>query len=122
MPVDDDQTWASRAACAGCEPDRLFVQGAAQREVRELCFSCPVRLDCLADALTSHTAFGVWGGLTERERRAVLRQYPHVTNWAEWLREADDELVDELQADRPPRVIARMRAQQRARLEEARTA
>lgn len=118
VSVNGDQTWASRAACAGAEPDVLFVRGAAQRKVRELCFSCPVRMECLADALSSNAAFGVWGGLTERERRALLRQYPHVTDWTQWLQQEDDEIVAELHADRPPRVIAHVRARQRAQMDE----
>ena len=81
MKANEDQTWASRAACASAEPDALFVRGAAQRSVRELCFSCPVRMECLADALDSQTSFGVWGGLTERERRALLRRFPEVEDW-----------------------------------------
>ena len=110
MKVDDDQTWASRAACAGTEPDALFVRGAAQRSARELCFGCPVRMNCLADALNSQTTFGVWGGLTERERRALLRRYPEVADWSSWLEREDDELIAELKAQRAPRIIARMRS------------
>ena len=71
--VETDQTWAVYAACAHADPDALFVKGAAQREVRQVCFSCPVRVQCLADALDSKITFGVWGGLTERERRAIMR-------------------------------------------------
>lgn len=105
-----DQTWAARAACASSEPDALFVRGAAQRNARELCFGCPVRMECLADALNSNTMFGVWGGLTERERRALLRRYPEVHDWAGWLRREDDELIAELRSQRAPRIIARTRA------------
>jgi len=75
-------------------------------------------MECLADALSSNAAFGVWGGLTERERRALLRQYPHVTDWTQWLQQEDDEIVAELHADRPPRVIAHVRARQRAQMDE----
>ncbi|MPV37388.1 WhiB family transcriptional regulator [Georgenia subflava] len=114
MTVNEDQTWALRAACAAAEPDALFVRGAAQRQVRELCFSCEVRMECLADALSSQTSFGVWGGLTERERRALLRRYPEVTDWAAWLRRDDDELVTELREQRAPRIIARARAERTA--------
>jgi len=107
---DKDQTWASRTACAGTEPDALFVRGAAQRQARQLCFTCPVRMECLADALSSNASFGVWGGLTERERRALVRRYPEVSDWEAWLRREDDELIAELRAQRAPRIIARMRA------------
>lgn len=109
MTVNEDQSWTARALCANAEPDELFVQGAAQRQARSMCFSCEVRLECLADALNSRAAFGVWGGLTERERRAMLRKYPHITNWEEWLREADDELAEELRSRRTPRVLAYVR-------------
>lgn len=74
-----------------------------------MCISCEVRLECLADALNSRASFGVWGGLTERERRAMLRRYPDVTRWEDWLREADDELAHELRSRRTPRVLAYVR-------------
>lgn len=80
-----DVHWQARAACHTVEPDSLFVQGAAQREARTVCQGCPVRLECLADALDSRTEFGVWGGLTERERRALRRRRPDVTSWRELL-------------------------------------
>ena len=80
----DDQSWVARALCASIEPDVLFVQGASQRQVRMRCYECEVRLECLADALESEANYGVWGGLTERERRAILRHYPHAENWLEW--------------------------------------
>jgi WhiB family transcriptional regulator, redox-sensing transcriptional regulator len=90
--VIDDRTWAGEAACAQTSPDTLFVRGAAQRTARELCFSCPVRMACLVEALSSGTEFGVWGGMTERERRALLKRYPSVTDWATWLAEHGHEI------------------------------
>ncbi len=104
-----DQTWAARAACADAEPDQLFGKGAEQRDARTLCFTCPVRMECLAEALDSESSFGVWGGLTERERRALLRRFPEVEDWGEWLRREDDELVAEIHARRAPRILARVR-------------
>ncbi|MEE6281528.1 WhiB family transcriptional regulator [Georgenia sunbinii] len=109
MSSTNDQTWAVRAACREVGPDELFVRGAAQRAARELCFHCPVRLECLADALDAHVPFGVWGGLTERERRALLRRYPEVPSWTERLRDEDDELIAELRSARAPRILARVR-------------
>ncbi len=73
--------WTVRAVCAGGDPDTLFVTGAAQREAAKICQACPVRLECLADALDNHIEYGVWGGMTERQRRAVLKKSPEVTNW-----------------------------------------
>lgn len=40
-----------------------------------------MRYECLADALDNRIEFGVWGGMTERERRALLRRHPHVASW-----------------------------------------
>ncbi|MFT0761898.1 WhiB family transcriptional regulator [Scrofimicrobium sp. R131] len=104
-----DRRWVDRAVCAGGEPDALFVQGAAQRQVRQRCLACPVRIECLADALQTEANFGVWGGLTERERRAILRHYHDVEDWYSWLLHSDDGLAEELRQNRIPRVFARMR-------------
>jgi WhiB family redox-sensing transcriptional regulator len=76
-----DGDWTARAACRDVDPDELFVQGAAQNRVKTRCFGCLVRTQCLADALDNHVEFGVWGGMTERERRALLRRHPKVTSW-----------------------------------------
>lgn len=73
--------WSAQAACRGTDPDTLFVQGAAQNRAKAVCMGCVVRTECLADALDNRTPFGVWGGMTERERRALLRTRPDVTNW-----------------------------------------
>ena len=80
--------WTVRAACKGTDPDELFVQGAAQNRAKLICRGCPVRTECLADALDNGNEFGVWGGLTERERRALLRRRPDVTSWRELLERA----------------------------------
>ena len=77
--------WPSRAACRATDPDELFVQGAAQNKVKVICRGCPVRAECLADALDNRIEFGVWGGMTERERRALLRRRPNVTSWRRLL-------------------------------------
>ncbi|WP_241193525.1 WhiB family transcriptional regulator, partial [Streptomyces sp. ADI96-15] len=52
------------------------------------CTGCPVRTECLADALDNRVEFGVWGGMTERERRALLRRRPTVTSWRRLLETA----------------------------------
>jgi WhiB family transcriptional regulator, redox-sensing transcriptional regulator len=74
--------WAPQGRCAGTDPDALFVQGKAQRNAKLICRGCPVVAECLADALDNRTEFGVWGGMTERERRALLRRRPDVASWA----------------------------------------
>ncbi|MGI8648593.1 MAG: WhiB family transcriptional regulator [Acidimicrobiales bacterium] len=73
--------WASRGACRSSDPDALFVQGSAQNRAKAVCLGCPVRSECLADALDNRIEFGVWGGMTERERRSLLRRSPKVTSW-----------------------------------------
>jgi WhiB family redox-sensing transcriptional regulator len=73
--------WAPRGACQTDDPDALFVQGAAQNRAKSICGGCPVRVECLADALDNRVEFGVWGGMTERERRALLRRRPDVDSW-----------------------------------------
>jgi WhiB family redox-sensing transcriptional regulator len=75
------EQWALQGACTDVEPDALFVRGAAQQQAKQVCMSCPVIAECLADALDNHTEFGVWGGMTERERRALLKRRPGVTSW-----------------------------------------
>lgn len=102
-----DQTWAVQAACSAVDPDSLFVRGAAQRQVRQVCAGCPVRIECLADALDSNTTFGVWGGMTERERRALLRRFPNETDWYERLTTSDEYVAIELRAGRVPRFSSR---------------
>ena len=82
--------WATRGRCAGQDPDALFVEGKEQRAAKALCKGCPVIAECLADALDNRTPFGVWGGMTERERRALLRARPEVTDWAALLRSLRD--------------------------------
>lgn len=83
--------WAVRAACNGTDPDELFVQGAAQNRAKLICMGCEVRTECLADALDNRVEFGVWGGMTERERRALLRRRPDVTSWRRLLDAAREE-------------------------------
>ncbi len=89
--------WAAQGACRNSDPDALFVQGAAQNRAKLVCMSCPVRTECLSDALDSRIEFGVWGGMTERERRALLRRRPNVQSWRRLLETAREEqfrLVD----------------------------
>ncbi len=84
------QDWAVQAACLTTDPDELFVQGAAQNRAKAVCSGCVVRTECLADALDNRVEFGVWGGMTERERRAVLKKRPNVRSWRRLLEAARD--------------------------------
>ena len=74
--------WAKQGSCSQGDPDDLFVQGAEQNRAKAVCMGCPVRTECLADALDNRTEFGVWGGMTERERRALLKRRPNIRSWS----------------------------------------
>lgn len=84
----DQSDWRVSASCRDEDPDGLFVRGAEQRRAKVVCLGCPVRTECLAEALDNRMEFGVWGGMTERERRALLRRRPDVTSWRELLDKA----------------------------------
>ena len=81
----EDRGWASKALCKDTDPDELFVRGSAQRRAAALCRQCPVMWECAADALDNQVEYGVWGGLTERQRRALLKQHPEVVSWVDFL-------------------------------------
>jgi len=87
-PRDPLQDWTARSACRTADPDDLFVSGAAQNRAKAVCMGCPVRAECLADALDNRVEFGVWGGMTERERRALLRRRPDVQSWSQLFEQA----------------------------------
>ncbi len=86
--------WASMAVCKQAAPDELFVRGAEQHRAKLVCGGCPVRTECLAEALDNQIEWGVWGGMTERERRAILRKRPNVTSWRTLLETAMTEHAD----------------------------
>jgi WhiB family transcriptional regulator, redox-sensing transcriptional regulator len=77
--------WVLKALCRSTDPDELFVRGRAQTNATAICRHCPVVAECLADALDNQVEFGVWGGMTERQRRALLKQHPEVVSWSEFF-------------------------------------
>src|SRR4029079_369003 len=85
-----NQDWAAQAACRGQQPDKLFVRGAEQNKAKQVCGACPVRTECLAEALDNQIEWGVWGGMTERERRALLRRRPNAS-WRAVLEQAREQ-------------------------------
>jgi WhiB family redox-sensing transcriptional regulator len=71
----DDRTWQDYANCLGVDPDLFFPErGASTREAKEVCRGCIVRAQCLEYALVNSEKFGIWGGMSERERRRIRRQ------------------------------------------------
>lgn len=79
----------SRARCLDVALDTMFVEGADQNHAKQICTPCPLRAACLAEALDNRIEFGVWGGMTERERRALLRRRPDVRDWTGLLQRAE---------------------------------
>jgi WhiB family redox-sensing transcriptional regulator len=75
-----DDNWTARARCRD-RPDEMFVRGSEQHRAKAVCAGCPVRAECLSEALDDRLEWGVWGGMTERERRAVLRKRPNIRSW-----------------------------------------
>ena len=66
--------WMSEAACAQIDSDPWFPEkGGSTREVKKICAACPVQTQCLKYALDHDERFGVWGGMSERERRRLKR-------------------------------------------------
>lgn len=83
--TSEDRAWVSNALCRDTDPDELFVRGAAQRKAPTICRNCLVKRECGADALDNKVEYGVWGGLTERRRRALLKEHPEVMSWADFF-------------------------------------
>ena len=96
--LETQQDWTAKSACRTSDPDDLFVTGAAQNRAKAVCMGCPVRTECLSDALDNRVEFGVWGGMTERERRALLRRRPDVTSWKQLLETARAEALGTVRA------------------------
>ena len=72
---DLDTGWKDLSNCLGVDPDLFFPErGASTREAKEVCRGCEVRIDCLEYALQNGEKFGIWGGMSERERRRIRRQ------------------------------------------------
>ncbi len=83
LPRGED--WRSAAACQDTDPDLFFpVSGSGRsldqaEQAKAVCAGCPVRPSCLAFALRTGQAHGIWGGLTEEERLIARARPAH--NW-----------------------------------------
>ncbi len=67
--------WQERALCAQTDPEAFFPEkGGSTREAKRVCTGCEVRAECLEYALANDERFGIWGGLSERERRRLKKQ------------------------------------------------
>jgi len=71
----DEAGWQEQALCAETDPEAFFPEkGGSTREAKRVCLSCEVRAECLEYALENDERFGIWGGLSERERRRVKKE------------------------------------------------
>lgn len=72
--TEEDDQWQERALCAQTDPEAFFPEkGGSTREAKRICLGCEVRDRCLEYALANDERFGIWGGLSERERRRLKR-------------------------------------------------
>ena len=74
---DDEETlsWQSDSLCAQTDPEAFFPEkGGSTRDAKKICASCEVRPQCLQYALANDERFGIWGGLSERERRKLRKR------------------------------------------------
>lgn len=72
---DSALSWQERALCAQTDPEAFFPEkGGSTREAKRVCTACEVRVECLEYALANDERFGIWGGLSERERRKLKRR------------------------------------------------
>ncbi len=71
---DGPLAWQHQALCAQTDPEAFFPEkGGSTREAKSICATCEVRAECLEYALGNDERFGIWGGLSERERRRLRR-------------------------------------------------
>ena len=70
-----EQDWRGLGSCSKTDPDLWFAVGAMEhKQAKRICRECPVQSQCLAYAMDAPVDHGIWGGLTERERRRFRRQ------------------------------------------------
>ena len=73
-PESEENQWQDRALCAQTDPEAFFPEkGGSTREAKRICLGCEVKDQCLDYALAHDERFGIWGGLSERERRRLKR-------------------------------------------------
>lgn len=73
--LPDEASWQERSLCAQTDPEAFFPEkGGSTREAKKICTGCEVRSECLEYALAHDERFGIWGGLSERERRRLKRR------------------------------------------------
>jgi WhiB family redox-sensing transcriptional regulator len=71
----DDLAWQDYSNCRGADADLFFPErGASTRKAKAICNACQVQAECLEFAIQQSEKFGIWGGLSERERRRIRKE------------------------------------------------
>lgn len=73
----DDGKWREHAACRGVDTNMFFPEQNMVSAVRMMCATCPVKQECLEYAIVNVIQHGVWGGLSERQRRKIRSKRFH---------------------------------------------
>lgn len=76
LDVDEEVLeWQAKALCSQTDPEAFFPEkGGSTRDAKKVCHECEVQVECLEYALANDERFGIWGGLSERERRKLRRR------------------------------------------------
>ncbi|GAB3846685.1 WhiB family transcriptional regulator [Nesterenkonia populi] len=73
--VEGELAWQVDALCAQTDPEAFFPEkGGSTRDAKKICGTCTVKQECLDYALANDERFGIWGGLSERERRKLKKR------------------------------------------------
>jgi len=98
--------WADHGSCTNADPDLFFPQpGVDTSYARSICRGCPVRIQCLDYALQSGQKHGIWGGMTESQRRR-LRRRSHPSNPSSDRNEEELDVVESAPAVEPDQPVA----------------
>lgn len=92
--------WMDDARCVNADAEVFFPEkGGSTREAKRICADCPVIVDCLNHALDNEERFGIWGGLSEQERRTLRRNLDRGKSRGKLIARAVHSVVAETQAD-----------------------
>lgn len=75
VELPQPEPWTEEALCSQTDPDAFFPErGATNQDAKRVCRACPVRTECLSFAFANDEHWGIWGGLSERERRRLSKR------------------------------------------------
>jgi WhiB family redox-sensing transcriptional regulator len=103
VPLTDNWDWQAKGACRGMDSSGFFhaerergpSRAAREEQAKQVCRRCPVLEECRRHALTVEEPYGVWGGQTETERRALLRERRHADRYPRGVQIRESRHVDQ---------------------------